>query len=287
MSGRIMDQSTGSVLTKGGDGSVINTLIEGITGKSNEYIAETTFTPDKSSGTVKLSFEVDTTDLDGKTLVCYEKLYFENHEITKHEDLSDESQAVHVAKIGTTASSEDGKTELKVGEKTVLKDVIAYENLTKDTEFTIKGEVYDKSTGKSTGITAESKFTPKDTKGETTMDFTIDTTKFEGKELVLYEYVYYKDVLVASHADINSKSQTVTVGKKETTTEKKPEEKTTEQKKETPKTPDTHTTTDATPGKDTNTKTNDMLLVYIIVGIAIAGAGGAAIYFGTKRRKLK
>ena len=63
-----------------------------------------TFTPDKSSGTVKVAFAFDGSDLGGSTVVAFEKLYLvdektgEKFEEAKHEDMEDEAQSVVIKK---------------------------------------------------------------------------------------------------------------------------------------------------------------------------------------------
>ena len=63
-----------------------------------------TFTPDKASGTVKVAFAFDGSNLGGSTVVAFEKLYLvdeqtgEKFEEAKHEDMEDEAQSVVIKK---------------------------------------------------------------------------------------------------------------------------------------------------------------------------------------------
>ena len=64
-------------------------------------------------------------------------------------------------------------------------------------------------------VTAEATFRAIASSGSVEVVFTFDSTKFEGKELVVFEYLYYNDVLIAEHTDIDDEAQTVTVDTKE------------------------------------------------------------------------
>ena len=65
-----------------------------------EVTAETTFTAEESSGTVELSFSVDSSSLWGETLVVFEDLYREGLLLVSHADLEDEEQSVRYPKLG-------------------------------------------------------------------------------------------------------------------------------------------------------------------------------------------
>ncbi len=96
ISGKLMDKSTGKPLTVGENKSTFATLIDGIMGNSNEFIGEIKFTPTESSGTIEIKFEIDTTNLNGKTIVVYEKLYNNGKLIAHHEDMEDKNQTIDV-----------------------------------------------------------------------------------------------------------------------------------------------------------------------------------------------
>ena len=84
VSGKLMLQSTGETLRMDG----------------KEVTAETTFTAEESSGTVELSFSVDSSSLWGETLVVFEDLYREGLLLVSHADLEDEEQSVRYPKLG-------------------------------------------------------------------------------------------------------------------------------------------------------------------------------------------
>ena len=65
-------------------------------------------------------------------------------------------------------------------------------------------------------VIAEAKFTPENSEGTTDVTFTVNTTNLAGKDLVVFEKLYYGDVEFASHEDLNDKNQTITVNTPET-----------------------------------------------------------------------
>ncbi|MFJ6419164.1 VaFE repeat-containing surface-anchored protein [Paeniglutamicibacter sp. NPDC091659] len=125
------------------------------------------------------------------------------------------SDSVEIAapELGTTATDKsDGDKVLHYTGGTIA-DKIAYERLIPGKEYTVKGELMDKATGKGTGITASAKFTPKDASGTTTVEFKVPSG-YADKTLVVFEYLYDGNSKVAQHTDINDVKQTVKVGPK-------------------------------------------------------------------------
>lgn len=212
MSGVLMDKETGESLKSSKKGNPVATLIADVMGESNEYISETSFVPEASSGSVQIKFAIDTTDLDGKTIVVFEKLYYGVTVIASHEDIEDEDQSVHVPKIGTTATV-GGKHEAAAAKDTTLVDKVKYTNLVPGKKYTIKGTLMDKKTGKAftvdgKKVTASKTFTPKKANGTVNLTFKFDATS--AGTLVAYEKLYYKKVKIAEHTDIKDADQTVT-----------------------------------------------------------------------------
>ncbi len=175
--------------------------------------AEKTFTAETADGSVELIFTIDSTLLAGKALVAFEEVKYEDITVAVHADIEDEDQTVYVPEIRTSAKGRNSERKvLEVGTKAVLVDTVTYKNLTPGKTYVVKGEVMDKATGKSIGVTAEKKFVPEKPDGTVEVSFTIDTTNLEGKDLVVFERVFdAKGVLVAVHEDLSDKDQTVTV----------------------------------------------------------------------------
>ncbi len=219
----LIDTVTYSNLTPGKTYTVQGVLMDKSTGKKllidgKEVTAETEFTPDKANGSVDLSFTFDASGLAGKSVVAFETLYHENIEVAVHADLDDDDQTVVIRqpKLKTTATI-GGKKEAVISKALVLDDKVSYTGLTPGKEYTVKGVLMDKSTGKKflvsgKEITAEATFTPEESEGEVTVTFKFDGSKITAKtDLVVFETLYRDGKKVAAHADINDEGQTVTL----------------------------------------------------------------------------
>lgn len=80
LTAKVMDKATGSVLAQDG-----------------EELAKTiSFTPAEETGTVEITFALDTTLLGSKELVIFEYLSKDGREITGHADMLDEAQTVQI-----------------------------------------------------------------------------------------------------------------------------------------------------------------------------------------------
>lgn len=226
LSGKLMDKSTKKALTNG-KGNTVKTLVDKVTGKSNEYVSEIKFTPSSTKGTVTVKFEIDTSMLAGKSIVVYEKMYANGKLIAKHEDINSSSQTVTVSKnpkIGTKAYDKATKGKVVTyGDKVSVIDTVSYENLETGKKYTLTGKLVDKSTKNTVKLVSGGKgskmekntvtltFTPKKSSGTVDMEFVINAKDLAGKSLVAFEYVKLDDKVIAKHEDLNSTSQTVTV----------------------------------------------------------------------------
>ena len=80
LTAKVMDKATGSVLTQDGE----------------ELVKTISFTPTEETGTVEITFALDTTLLGSKELVIFEYLSKDGREITGHADMLDEAQTVQI-----------------------------------------------------------------------------------------------------------------------------------------------------------------------------------------------
>lgn len=201
--GILMDKATGEPL-----------LID-----EKEIRSETTFTPDEPTGDVIVSFEFDARYIKKDTdIFVFESLYSENKELAVHAEIDDESQTVTVKlpKIGTKASIE-GKKKFTANGDITIDDVVSYKHLTAGKEYTIKGILMDKSTGKQflvdgKEVCSEVTFTPETADGEVTISFTFDGSVITKEtEIVVFETLYREGTEIAVHADIEDENQTVTI----------------------------------------------------------------------------
>ena len=89
----------------------------------------------------------DGSNLAGKTLVAFEKLYYGDKLYAVHTDLEDEDQTIHVPAAGTTASDKNtGTHHAYAGEYVELTDTIEYRNLLPGETYTLHGTVVEKET---------------------------------------------------------------------------------------------------------------------------------------------
>jgi|GEM_PF-1568289 len=182
-----------------------------------EITAEKSFVAKKANGTIELEFTFDSSVLQGKEIVVFERLYLDEREIVVHEELDDKGQTVKYEDpgIGTTATDkETGEQDAYDNKITTIIDVVGYSNLVTGEEYTVKGVLMDKSTGKpllisGNEVTAERTFVAVRANGTVELEFTFDSSSLRGKEVVVFEYLYFNDREIASHADIEDKDQTV------------------------------------------------------------------------------
>ncbi len=95
---------------------------------------------------------------------------------------------------------------------TSITDEISYTNLTAGEEYTLVGEIMDKSTGEKLNIegsSAEKTFTPESSDGMVEMLYNIDSTDVAGREIVVFEDLFLDGKLIATHRDLNDENQTV------------------------------------------------------------------------------
>ena len=196
------------------------------TGKALEIdgkpvVSEAKFTPEDTHGTVDVPFSFDGSSLAGESVVVFETLYRLDKKIASHADIDDAGQTVEFAKpsIGTIAKDGiDGDQNSATDPEAVIVDTISYKGLVPGKEYTVKGKLMLKSTGKALEIdgkpvVSEAKFTPDDTYGTVDVTFTFDATDLDGESVVVFETLYRLDKKIASHADIDDAGQTVEFAK--------------------------------------------------------------------------
>lgn len=204
--GILMDKSTGEPLLV--DGKTVENSVE--------------ITPEEECGTVEMSFKFDATELGGKDLVVFEKMYYKDEEVASHEDIDDEWQTIHIVKLTTYArNKETGDKKLPLDKDVVIEDLVKY-CVVPGYKYEIRGILMDKKTGN--GVLMNSKtveqsviIEPEEACGELTMEYPINTTGLGGAELVIFESLYMIDdeseesYEIISHKDLNNTSETVQV----------------------------------------------------------------------------
>ena len=185
-------------------------------------VVEKSFTAKKAYGSIDMEFTFDATGMQGKDIVVFEELFYEQQSVAvaSHKDLDDEGQTVTVAKptVKTTASNKaDGSKMLEPEKKVTILDTVSFTGLIDGHTYKVSGTLMDKATGKPVvdangdAITVEKTFKAKDASGSIDVEFTFAATELFGKDLVVFEKIFYNDTEIASHENINDKGQTVQV----------------------------------------------------------------------------
>ncbi len=193
--------------------------------------AEANFTAEDSYGNVDVTFYFDGSSLkEGTSLVAFESLSHNDKEIASHADVNDSGQTVIITKpkLSTTATDAlDGDKNLIGEDNATIVDTVHYMNVTPGKTYKVSGTLYEKVTDKDgkvskkqlldadgNPVTAETEFVPEDTYGTVDVTFTFDASDLKAKDkVVAFESLSLNGKELASHADIEDKSQTVTITK--------------------------------------------------------------------------
>ena len=197
----------------------------------NPVTAETEFVPETSFGDVDVTFTFDASDLKAKDkVVAFESLSLNGKELASHADIEDKSQTVTITKPALSTTAVDGldadKNLIGEGDVTIV-DTVKYKNVTPGKTYKVSGTLYEKVTDKDgkvakkqlldadgNPVTAETEFVPEDTYGTVDVTFAFDASDLKAKDkVVAFESLSLNGKELASHADIEDKSQTVTITK--------------------------------------------------------------------------
>ena len=214
LNGKLMDKETGEpMLTAAGkeifaDGGVVldaegkeveDTAAADLAGKDYK------FTATAKEMEVVLSYNVDSTLLEGKTAVVFETLKHEGKEVAVHADLNDEDQTIHYPAIKTQATDKLTAAQTgTVGEKVIISDEITCTNIVNGEDYTAVGKLWDVKKGalvEKDGKVVEVRkdFTAEGDSWTGVVDFEVDTTDAGGNTYVAFQELYQGDVLVAEH----------------------------------------------------------------------------------------
>ena len=223
----IVDTVSYTNLLPGREYTVSGILMDKETGKAvladgKEITASTTFTPEKSEGSVDVVFIFDAGIVAPKTVVAFETLTYKKIQIAVHAEIEDKDQTVYIPEIHTTAVGEDTKDHVTEAKKDVtIVDTVSFKSLEVGREYTVKGVLMDKATEKALlvngeEVTAETTFVPETTDGIVDVIFTFDGTGLEDTLLVAFETLYTEEKEVGVHAEIEDDAQTVYIPKIQT-----------------------------------------------------------------------
>lgn len=203
--GTLMDKSTGKkALDKDG----------------NEIKSEkVTFTPKEPDGTVEVTFKFDGTGVViGKELVAFEYMRKDGKLFGVHASLDDVSQTVGFPDIKTKAAATSTGINIVPGaDKVELTDTVSYKGLIAGKTYKAKVWAVDKDGKAIKGTESEREITADSETGSYDMPITLENpTDYAGKDIVLYEELYYDGKLIADHKDASDKDQTIHISKLKT-----------------------------------------------------------------------
>lgn len=214
ITGELHDAETGDAIL-GSDGNPIKVTSE-------------KFKPTKANDDYVMTFELDSTNYAGKTIVVYETLTDANGtEKASEKNKDNVSQQITVVQpeIKTSATDkDDGDKTVVPDEKTTIVDTVSYRGLIPGRKYVMTGTIHLKNAdGTDAGelkgadgkaITVTKEFTPTHSDDTVELEFTVDTRSFDDNtEMVVFEDCSLDGKSIAVHADITDKGQTVTVPK--------------------------------------------------------------------------
>ena len=177
------------------------------------------FNPITSSGSVDVDISFDSKEMAGKSIVIYEELSFAGRIIAAHKDINDASQTVTFMNpsVGTVATDKTSGTHTSdSSSSTTIVDKVTLSGLIVGETYTIKGKLVNKNTGKvlildGAEVVAEKVIEAEAESQIEDIEFTFDSSNLGDIALVAYEELYYGNVIIASHRDINDENQTVNI----------------------------------------------------------------------------
>ncbi len=181
--------------------------------------ASVTFAPRQSYGTVEVPFEIDVSELRGRTIVAFEELWCDGELVATHADITDTDQSVTVPDIGTTLTDAEGAQETDGTKAVTLVDHVRYEGLNPEKSYVLTGTLMDKKTGNpvldesGNAITSEATFTPEEASGTVDVTFVFDGAPCRGTTVVAFESLWQDGIELAVHANIEDKDQSVQIPK--------------------------------------------------------------------------
>lgn len=184
--------------------------------RGRDIVFTKTFTPTTANSFVEVEYLINTTKMGNRTYVLYSDIFYDGNSIGEHKDPNDVKEMFAVPRIGTQAIAGDIPEQMTFADNVAtIVDTIAYENLTIDREYIVKGILMDKATGKplldvhGNQITAQAVLVPETKNGTIEMTFEFDATGFEGKTAVVFESIYFGEAIIAEHEDIEDESQSI------------------------------------------------------------------------------
>lgn len=213
MSGVLMDKNTGKELLDAKGNKIVGSTEFDVKTVLDEYGE-----PVPQSGTVKVTFTLDTTILENVTIVAFEELHASSITgklVAKHADINDVDQTIVVPKVRTTLKDPVTDDHVAALDTVTLIDTVAYDSLIVGKEYSVTGTLVNADTGAKIldkdgkVITSTTVFIAKAKAGTVEVKFTVAPELLMGTKVVAFEDLKYKNIKVATHADIMDEEQTV------------------------------------------------------------------------------
>ena len=264
---------TGKVMLISSDGKEARELDAVMMDEEGRAVTDHVFTPAAKDGSEFVYYEIDSTGLEGRSIVLFETLKYIDPQtgtgtvIASHEDPDDEEETIRFPSVRTTATDKkDGDHKISHKGNVTITDKVECTNLMPGNRYRVSGVLMNKSTGEpakagGSEITGEAVFTAKQKDCTVTVPFTFDSSKLGEGDYVVFETLYEisgktgDEAVVGIHRDLDDASQTV----------KRP----------------------ATPAHPGNPATGDEGLAAVWLSVLLTAAAGlaASVFFGKKCRK--
>lgn len=164
----------------------------------------------------------DASSLAGKDIVAFSEISRSDkpdHWTSVHQDINDKQETIHFSKPSIHTNAINKETQGKKLQPTdgeTITDTVTYKELIPGKEYTLKGIVMDKETGKAVmnngqKVEFTKKFTATDANGRVDAEVTFDAHHYRNHRLVVFESLYYTDYLLTDHRDINDVDQSLDV----------------------------------------------------------------------------
>lgn len=118
----------------------------------------------------------------------------------------------YLTDIGITTNAVDEDTGTKYAlaqETTVIRDSVIISGLIPGKSYTLKGIAVDRETNRTISDNVIKLFTASSETVSKTMEYSFDSTGFEGHDIVVFEYLYMDGILMAAHEDLYDEEQTI------------------------------------------------------------------------------
>lgn len=176
-------------------------------------VQEFTATGKRQSFTMSYAF--DSTNYIGKTLYCSAYVYAPDEltQIAIHNGANDTAQRVKFLSptISTTATAPSTDTQYAYAtDKLQIDDTVNLRGLIANEVYSLIGQLVDKSTGKVLATSSEYITASNDTQS-VNVSFSLNASGYSGKDVVVYETLYYKGKLVAEHKNLDDTAQTISL----------------------------------------------------------------------------